>query len=56
MSKYRDTQAPCLDCTNRHSGCHGKCDRYISFTHKREELKKLKEKARLCEPPHRKGE
>lgn len=22
---------PCKDCTNRNVGCHGKCDKYISW-------------------------
>ena len=22
---------PCLNCENRHSGCHGKCEKYLYF-------------------------
>lgn len=24
-------ESPCLDCNNRHVGCHGECDKYLSY-------------------------
>lgn len=24
-------EAPCLDCVDRHVGCHSTCDKYIQF-------------------------
>ena len=31
--------APCMDCSDRHIGCHGICDRYKAYTEARDELK-----------------
>ena len=31
--------APCMDCSDRHIGCHGICDRYKAYTEAYEELK-----------------
>ena len=33
-------QAPCLHCLDRHSGCHSKCEKYISY---KERLKEANE-------------
>lgn len=24
-------ESPCLDCTDRHVGCHSECDKYLSY-------------------------
>ena len=31
--------APCMNCSDRHIGCHGICDRYKAYTEAHEELK-----------------
>lgn len=31
--------SPCKDCTDRHDGCHGKCERYQAFRTEIEERK-----------------
>lgn len=50
------TQSPCFNCVRRNSECHSTCARYISWTKKRNELKKLKLNAELAKPPHRKDD
>ena len=31
--------SPCKDCTDRHAGCHGECERYQEYCQQREEAK-----------------
>lgn len=26
------TKAPCKDCSDRHAGCHGTCEKYLSWS------------------------
>lgn len=33
-------KAPCKDCTERHDGCHGKCERYRAYREDIENRKK----------------
>ena len=35
-------ESPCLDCGDRHIGCHDRCERYISF---RTELDRINDEA-----------
>jgi hypothetical protein len=32
-------KAPCQDCSDRHLGCHGTCNKYILYKHKQKLLK-----------------
>lgn len=50
------TNAPCYECKVRHDGCHSHCGPYRRWQRQREELRKLKEGAHLCAPPHRKDD
>lgn len=31
------TKAPCKDCPDRHAGCHGTCEKYLSWSKIHEE-------------------
>lgn len=33
-------KSPCLDCPDRHPGCHSTCDKYQQFKQKKEEERK----------------
>lgn len=33
--------SPCLDCADRHLGCHADCGRYLDFKNKSEEFKQI---------------
>ena len=37
---FRELGIPCFSCDERHTGCHGKCDRYASYVSNKEEQKK----------------
>lgn len=37
---YREMEIPCYNCSERHVGCHGECDRYASFFKARREANK----------------
>lgn len=45
--------APCKNCTERHVGCHGSCERYISALEiareKQREIWKERDKSRLAD-------
>ena len=28
---YKRTPSPCLNCEDRHAGCHGQCSKYIEW-------------------------
>lgn len=36
--------SPCMNCTNRHVGCHGTCERYITYRADLDELKDIRRK------------
>jgi len=36
-------QTPCFECEERYLGCHGKCEKYQSFTKERNGNKKLRD-------------
>ena len=44
MSK---TNNPCYLCEDRYPGCHGKCEEYLEFQHKR--VEQLRERKRRLE-------
>jgi hypothetical protein len=35
-------EAPCLNCQDRHIGCHGKCEKYLKYAAKERKAKYLK--------------
>lgn len=39
-------KSPCLDCTRRESGCHGRCASYLTFREKWRKLKKVEQEER----------
>ena len=34
--------APCKNCQDRELGCHGKCEKYISFCNENEKIKQMR--------------
>lgn len=40
------TKAPCKDCTDRHAGCHGTCEKYLSWNKIHDEEKAVIRKAK----------
>lgn len=36
-------KTPCQNCTERHPGCHGECERYKEMKQEREELHKARD-------------
>lgn len=42
-------KAPCRDCTDRHTGCHGTCDRYREYAKAKSEEREKYWRARLSE-------
>ena len=36
--------APCLNCTERHAGCHSTCAAYLAFYNERIEIAKAKKR------------
>lgn len=34
------TKSPCIDCTKREVGCHGRCGEYMDFKERMEQVKK----------------
>ena len=38
---------PCMGCTDRHQGCHGKCDKYKEWRAKMDKLMKARQDARV---------
>lgn len=43
-------QSPCLNCPDRHPYCHGKCDKYISYRAKLDEINAIKLKEHENDP------
>ena len=37
--------APCLDCPDRHDGCHGKCKKYQAFRNSRIRISRERRKS-----------
>ena len=42
-------KTPCMNCTARNLGCHGKCKDYAEYKQKLDELKKAKDQANAVE-------
>lgn len=40
MSFNTQSYTPCKDCANRTPGCHGRCDSYLVWRQKKDELNK----------------
>lgn len=40
-------RAPCMDCQNRHPGCHGQCEAYKAFRAKRDAIIAERQKAAI---------
>jgi hypothetical protein len=37
---YPNLKTPCMDCTERHVGCHSGCDRYKEYKENYEQIRK----------------
>jgi hypothetical protein len=51
----RSTDSPCWNCTNRKLGCQMKCEKYITFKVKQEEIKKRRQEVNMVEGYFRKS-
>ncbi|MGM9520091.1 MAG: hypothetical protein ACI3WS_05390 [Phascolarctobacterium sp.] len=38
----KNSMVPCLDCAERHVGCHGRCEKYQSWNKEHQEYLKVK--------------
>lgn len=57
MSYKSKFDSPCYECKERdkYGECHSTCSRYLNYQRIRKELRDLREKARLSEPPKKYG-
>ena len=46
-------KSPCLDCPDRHLGCHSTCEKYISFQKLHKEEKARMSEAKLADQEFR---
>lgn len=46
---YRKSHAPCLDCPDRHVGCHAECERYANYKAARDAEREAAHRAYMAE-------
>lgn len=44
-----EMKTPCMNCSTRSLGCHGKCKDYAEYKQRLDELKKAKDKANVVD-------